>query len=276
VRFNYTVADGALSYAPVNPSDLPDEDGADFMEDALDFARLKIAGNTKQVKACKKGYACGYTCISQNRNCRKPLPGQAKTAAEWVAQQKGLDKPTLPQDVAEIRDFLAPMEDWRRASLLTQVLGQKVKESTDRVRKEREMQTGKKRAYLMADVDLTPQDEDIIDKLEPAIRQLSPEQKMNTLRQMLGGTYPGKSFASLSEPARLDMMRSVAQQVKEGAISETEVNKGDGRVNVFGTSNPRTVQADQDGSAAAKFLVPGSEDRFIQAFMALDPGSPAR
>jgi hypothetical protein len=90
VRFNYTVADGALSYAPVNPSDLPDEDGADFMEDALDFARLKLAGNTKQVKACKKGYACGYTCISQNRNCRKPLPGQAKTAAEWVAQQESV------------------------------------------------------------------------------------------------------------------------------------------------------------------------------------------
>jgi hypothetical protein len=99
VRFNYTVADGALSYAPVNPKDLPDEDGADFMEDALDFARLKLAGNTKQVKACKKGYACGYTCISQNRNCRKPLPGQAKTAAEWVASQetrqpeKNKDKP---------------------------------------------------------------------------------------------------------------------------------------------------------------------------------------
>jgi chaperonin cofactor prefoldin len=90
VRFNYTVADGALSYAPVNPGDLPDEDGADFMEDALDFARLKLAGNTKQVKACKKGYACGYTCISQNRNCRKPLPGQARTAAEWVAQQESV------------------------------------------------------------------------------------------------------------------------------------------------------------------------------------------
>jgi hypothetical protein len=114
VRFNYTVADGALSYAPVNPSDLPDEDGADFMEDALDFARLKLAGNTKQVKACKKGYACGYTCISQNRNCRKPLPGQARTAAEWVAQQKGLDKPTLhkgtPIQVLEMENRLRPQK----------------------------------------------------------------------------------------------------------------------------------------------------------------------
>jgi DNA-binding ferritin-like protein len=183
---------------------------------------------------------------------------------------------TLPQDVAEIRDFLAPMEDWQRAALLTHVLGQKVKESTDRVRKEREMQTGRKRAYLMADVDLTPQDEDIIDKLEPAIRQLSPEQKMNTLRQMLSGTYPDKGFASLSEPARLDMMRSVAQQVKEGAIAETEVNKGDGRVNFFDASKLRAVQSDQDGSAAAKFLVPGSEDRFIQAFMALDSKAPPK
>jgi DNA-binding ferritin-like protein len=183
---------------------------------------------------------------------------------------------TLPQDVAEIRDFLAPMEDWQRAALLTHVLGQKVKESTDRVRKEREMQTGRKRAYLMADVDLTPQDEDIIDRLEPAIRQLSPEQKMNTLRQMLSGTYPDKGFASLSEPARLDMMRSVAQQVKEGAIAETEVNKGDGRVNFFDASNLRAVQSDQDGSAAAKFLVPGSEDRFIQAFMALDSKAPPK
>ena len=61
VRFRYTVADGALSYAPVNPDDLPDESNADLSEDALDFARLKLAGNTKQEKKCKKGYACGYT-----------------------------------------------------------------------------------------------------------------------------------------------------------------------------------------------------------------------
>jgi hypothetical protein len=99
VPFTYSIANGAIEYAPVNPSDLPDEDGADFMEDALDFARLKLAGNTKQVKACKKGYACGYTCISQNRNCRKPLPGQAKTAAEWVAKQK--DQPTIRMTTIE-------------------------------------------------------------------------------------------------------------------------------------------------------------------------------
>ena len=96
VPFRYTIKPGLIDYAPVNPGDLPDEDGADFMEDALDFARLKLAGNTKQVKACKKGYACGYTCISQNRNCRKPLPGQAKTAAEWVAQQEGVSSGGAP------------------------------------------------------------------------------------------------------------------------------------------------------------------------------------
>ena len=114
VRFKYTVADGALSYAPVNPDDLPDESNADLSEDALDFARLKIAGNTKQEKKCKKGYPCGYSCISRNRNCRKPLSGQSKTAAEWVAQQKGLDNPTLhkgtPIQVLEMENRLRPQK----------------------------------------------------------------------------------------------------------------------------------------------------------------------
>ena len=37
-----------------------------------------------------RSYPCGYSCISRNRNCRKPLSGQARTAAEWVAQQESV------------------------------------------------------------------------------------------------------------------------------------------------------------------------------------------
>ena len=94
VRFRYTIDNGILSYAPVNPKDLPSEEGVSLSEDALDFARLKIAGNTKQEKKCKVGYACGYSCISQNKVCNKALPGQAKNGAEWVKMQKEKETPT--------------------------------------------------------------------------------------------------------------------------------------------------------------------------------------
>lgn len=94
VRFRYTIDNGILSYAPVNPKDLPSEEGISLSEDALDFARLKIAGNTKQEKKCKVGYACGYSCISQSKVCNKALPGQAKNGAEWVKMQREKESPT--------------------------------------------------------------------------------------------------------------------------------------------------------------------------------------
>ena len=101
VRFRYTIDNGILSYAPVNPKDLPSEEGISLSEDALDFARLKIAGNTKQEKKCKVGYACGYSCISQGKVCNKALPGQAKNGAEWVKMQKEKESQQQGQQQAE-------------------------------------------------------------------------------------------------------------------------------------------------------------------------------
>lgn len=94
VRFRYTIDNGILSYAPVNPKDLPSEEGVSLSEDALEFARLKLAGNTKQEKKCKVGYPCGFTCISQSKVCNKALPHQARTAAEWAKKEKEKETPT--------------------------------------------------------------------------------------------------------------------------------------------------------------------------------------
>lgn len=55
--------------------------------ESIDFARLKLAGNTKQTKQCKKGYSCGFSCISKSKECRSPLKGQAKTYADWLSSQ---------------------------------------------------------------------------------------------------------------------------------------------------------------------------------------------
>lgn len=61
-----------------------DEVSLEYLEDYLNFARLKLAGNTKKVKECKAGYPCGYTCISGKKACNSGLSGQAKTYADWL------------------------------------------------------------------------------------------------------------------------------------------------------------------------------------------------
>jgi hypothetical protein len=57
------------------------------LDEPVEFARLKMAGNTRQTKQCKKGYSCGFTCIARTRNCRSPLEGQAKDYANWLMGQ---------------------------------------------------------------------------------------------------------------------------------------------------------------------------------------------
>ncbi|HEY9737715.1 MAG TPA: hypothetical protein V6D06_15580, partial [Trichocoleus sp.] len=77
-------ADAAGRYEVLTEEDDPPE-----LSEALDFARLKIAGNTQQPKACKKGYACGNSCISKTRVCRKELDPTATAAAGYIAKSKG-------------------------------------------------------------------------------------------------------------------------------------------------------------------------------------------
>ncbi|HEY9736748.1 MAG TPA: hypothetical protein V6D06_10715, partial [Trichocoleus sp.] len=76
---------GELQYLILTDRLRPVGETADMAEPGtLDFARLKIAGNTRQLKACKKGFPCGFTCISRSRRCQEPLEGQAYEAAAWL------------------------------------------------------------------------------------------------------------------------------------------------------------------------------------------------
>jgi phage gp29-like protein len=62
--------------------------------DMVDFARLKMAGNTKQKKNCIKGWSCGYTCLGRDKKtCNSPLQGQVAKYADWLSQQAGGQKP---------------------------------------------------------------------------------------------------------------------------------------------------------------------------------------
>ena len=66
----------------------------EWFEDTVEYARLKMAGNTKQRKNCVKGLACGYSCIPRTRTCKKRLEGQFKTYAEWLLA----NPPAEPQE----------------------------------------------------------------------------------------------------------------------------------------------------------------------------------
>ena len=86
---------------------LPDEDIAALAGLSLEFARTKLAGNTKQKKKCSKGFACGFTCIAAKRNCKNPLDGQSKTYADYLAKQAMANKPK------KITESDARAEPWK-------------------------------------------------------------------------------------------------------------------------------------------------------------------
>lgn len=75
------------------------------------MARTKLAGNTKTAKQRKKGWSCGFTCISKGKECKSVLPDQAKNYADWMAKQAGgaivkvgrggLESQAKPADVAK-------------------------------------------------------------------------------------------------------------------------------------------------------------------------------
>jgi hypothetical protein len=64
---------------------------------SVEFARLKMAGNTQQKKNCTKGWSCGYTCLGRDKKtCNSPLQGQVAKYADWLEQQAGGSAKTKP------------------------------------------------------------------------------------------------------------------------------------------------------------------------------------
>lgn len=53
--------------------------------EVLEFATKPAKAKT--AKQCKKGWSCGYSCVSKTKTCKSPLPGQAKTYADWLTNQ---------------------------------------------------------------------------------------------------------------------------------------------------------------------------------------------
>lgn len=58
--------------------------GIEFTEGELIDILASLDFATPKTKTCTKGYSCGKTCISPNKNCRNPLEGQTKNYAEFI------------------------------------------------------------------------------------------------------------------------------------------------------------------------------------------------
>lgn len=74
--------------------------------------RLKLAGNTKKYKRCKKGFPCGYSCQPKERTCRNPLKRQAKTYQEYLkTQTEKLERLTPKIEARRQREALRKAND---------------------------------------------------------------------------------------------------------------------------------------------------------------------
>ena len=68
------------------------------------FPSYWINFNSKKEKNCNKGYSCGYTCINTSKACKKTLPGQAKSFAEFLKKQNAKDEYVV--DFSNFRDLI--------------------------------------------------------------------------------------------------------------------------------------------------------------------------
>ena|GEM_PF-3564246 len=77
---------GLLDNQPVRAEDQPSDpqESPDFSE----FWNFAVAPSKKK-KTCKNGYNCGGACIHKDYVCRKALPHEAKTYAEWLMKKVG-------------------------------------------------------------------------------------------------------------------------------------------------------------------------------------------
>jgi hypothetical protein len=67
-------------------------------EESIDFARLKLAGNTQQIKNCTKGWPCGFTCLSRaKKNCKRQLEGQSADLQQWLEKSAAATPKDQPQ-----------------------------------------------------------------------------------------------------------------------------------------------------------------------------------
>ncbi|WP_143867204.1 hypothetical protein [Nostoc linckia] len=71
-RFKFEINDDEISYSLVNPGDV-----GDFTEEGLDFAQKKASN-------CTKGIACGGSCISAKKTCRKNADAPTKKKISQV------------------------------------------------------------------------------------------------------------------------------------------------------------------------------------------------
>jgi hypothetical protein len=64
---------------------------------------------------CVKGFPCGATCIARNRQCRNPLQGQYRTAADWVQANSSTTPPEPGGSNASLPDLVQralETDDW--------------------------------------------------------------------------------------------------------------------------------------------------------------------
>lgn len=84
----YRVGASLVELAELENTLTTELDTTNFVE-AVSFATKTRSKSKAKSRKCKKGYPCGSTCISKNRNCKTALPGQAGTYAAWLKTQQG-------------------------------------------------------------------------------------------------------------------------------------------------------------------------------------------
>jgi hypothetical protein len=81
-RYEFTIDESAIKYKLLNPSAVAN---ADFTE--LEFARTKLAGDTKKEKTCPKGTRCRFSCISKLKECSYVPSADEKGEITYLKQK---------------------------------------------------------------------------------------------------------------------------------------------------------------------------------------------
>lgn len=81
-RYEFTIDENAVKYKLLNPNAVKK---ADFTE--LEFARTKLAGDTKKKKNCPNGTSCRYSCISKLKECSYVPSADEKGEITYLKQK---------------------------------------------------------------------------------------------------------------------------------------------------------------------------------------------
>jgi hypothetical protein len=101
-RYEFTVDENAVRYKLINPAAV---EQADFTE--LEFARTKLAGDTKKVKSCPKGTPCRYSCIAKGKECSYTPSADEKGEITFLKQKIGNKKTSEIPDAEKERVAIA-------------------------------------------------------------------------------------------------------------------------------------------------------------------------